>query len=152
MSKQSAGILLYQFKDKQLLFFLVHPGGPFWKNKDAGAWTIPKGEFMDDEDALAAAKREFMEETGQSVDGDFILLKPVKLKSGKTVHAWAVKGNADETNIVSNTFPFEWPPKSGKMIQIPEVDKAGWFDAETAKSKLNPAQAPFIDELLRIQS
>jgi predicted NUDIX family NTP pyrophosphohydrolase len=125
----------------------VHPGGPFWKNKDAGAWSVPKGEFLDTEDALIAAKREFLEETGQPIDGHFIKLKPVKLKSGKTVHAWAVEGDIDENNIKSNTFPFEWPPKSGKTIEIPEVDKASWFDLVTAREKINPAQIALIDEL-----
>jgi len=150
MAKQSAGILVYRIKDKTLQVFLVHPGGPFWKNKDAGAWSIPKGEFLADEDALVAAKREFLEEIGQPIDGDFIKLTPVKLKSGKTVHAWAVEGEVDETNIVSNTFLFEWPPKSGKMIEIPEIDKAGWFDTTTAKLKINPAQVAFIDELINL--
>jgi len=147
MAKQSAGILVYRFTEQKLQVLLVHPGGPFWKKKDAGAWSIPKGEFLKNEDALLAAKREFLEETGQTIDGDFIKLKPVKLNSGKTVHAWAVLGNLDETNIVSNTFPFEWPPKSGKMIDIPEVDRAEWFAPDVAKVKINPAQAPLIDEL-----
>jgi predicted NUDIX family NTP pyrophosphohydrolase len=147
MAKQSAGILVYRIKKKVLEVFLVHPGGPFWKNKDAGAWSIPKGEFLDDEDDLLAAKREFVEETGQTIDGDFIKLNAVKLKSGKTVHAWAVEGEVDESNIISNTFPFEWPPKSGKMIEIPEVDRGDWFDSDNAKQKINPAQADFITQL-----
>ena len=113
MAKQSAGILVYRLVDERPQFFLVHPGGPFWKNKDAGAWSIPKGEFTAEEEGLIAAKREFLEETGQAIDGEFILLDPIKLKSGKTVHAWAVEGNVDETNIQSNIFPFEWPPRSG---------------------------------------
>lgn len=147
MAKQSAGILVYRINNKALQCFLVHPGGPFWKNKDAGAWSIPKGEFLDDEDALTAAKREFVEETGQSISGNFIKLNPAKLKSGKTVHAWAVEGDVDADNIKSNTFSLEWPPKSGKMIEVEEVDKAAWFDAATAKVKINPAQKAFIDEL-----
>jgi predicted NUDIX family NTP pyrophosphohydrolase len=150
MAKQSAGILVYRIKGKALQVFLVHPGGPFWKNKDEGAWSIPKGEFLDDEDALVAAKREFLEEIGQPIDGKFIKLKPVKLKSGKTVHAWAVEGDVDETDIVSNTFPFEWPPRSGKMIEIPEIDKGDWFNVETAKDKINPAQADFINQLVNL--
>lgn len=149
MAKQSAGILLYRLKNNVLQVFLVHPGGPFWKNKDEGAWSVPKGEFDDNEDALTAAKREFLEETGQPIDGQFIKLNPIKQKSGKTVQAWAVEGDMDETNIISNTFMLEWPPKSGKMIEIPEIDKAGWFDTETAKQKINPAQAAFIEELIR---
>ena len=150
MAKQSAGILAYRIRNKVLQVFLVHPGGPFWKNKDEGAWSVPKGEFADDEDALVAAKREFLEETGQAIDGDFIALKPVRLKSGKTVHAWAVEAEVDETNIVSNTFSFEWPPKSGKMIAVPEVDKAGWFDVQIAKQKVNQAQTVLMDELIRM--
>jgi predicted NUDIX family NTP pyrophosphohydrolase len=145
--KQSAGILVYRIKDKALQVFLVHPGGPFWKNKDAGAWSVPKGEFLDTEDALAAAKREFMEETGQTIDGDFVRLSPVKLKSGKTVHAWAVEGDINEADINSNTFPLEWPPKSGKIIAVPEVDKAAWFDVATASERVNPAQIALINEL-----
>lgn len=153
MSKQSAGILLYKWSvNDELLVFLVHPGGPFFKNKDLGAWSIPKGEFSDDEDALAAAKREFQEETGQVITSDqSVPLKSVRLKSGKTVHAWAVEGDADADNISSNTFPMEWPPKSGKITEFVEVDRAGWFDPETAKLKLNPAQVAFVDELLVIQ-
>lgn len=149
MAKQSAGILLYRLKNNVLQVFLVHPGGPFWKNKDEGAWSVPKGEFDDNEDALTATKREFLEETGQSIDGQFIKLNPIKQKSGKTVQAWAVEGDMDETSISSNTFMLEWPPKSSKMIEIPEIDKAGWFDTETAKQKINPAQAAFIEELIR---
>ena len=147
MLKQSAGILLYRKRDKQLLVFLVHPGGPFWKNKDAGVWSIPKGEFSDNEEALAAAKREFFEETGQPIDGNFIKLTPVIQKSGKTVHAWAVEGDVDADHIVSNTFPLEWPPKSGKFVDVPEIDKAGWFQIDEAKEKVNPAQYALIEEL-----
>lgn len=148
MAKQSAGILAYRFNNKALQVFLVHPGGPFWKNKDDGAWSIPKGEYLDEEDALIAAKREFFEETGQQVEGHFIELKPIKQKSGKMVHAWAVKANIDETNITSNTFPLEWPPRSGKMIEVPEIDQAAWFDIETAKQKINAAQAALIEEIV----
>jgi len=131
-----------------LQFFLVHPGGPFWENKDAGAWSIPKGEFLDDEEALAAAKREFFEETGQPIDGNFIKLTPIKQKSGKTVHAWAMEGDVDANNITSNTFQLEWPPRSGKFIEIPEVDKAGWFVVADAKRKINPTQYALIEELV----
>lgn len=147
MPKQSAGILLYRTVNNQLEVFLVHPGGPFFKNKDDGAWSIPKGEFLDDEDALIAAKREFLEETGQSVDGNFIKLKPVKLKSGKTVHAWAVEGDIDHEHIESNLFEMEWPPKSGKMTSFAEVDRAAWFEPAVAKVKINPTQIALIDEL-----
>lgn len=146
--RTSAGIVLYRRINKKIEIFLVHPGGPFWKGKDKGAWSIPKGEFTEDEDPLTVARREFNEETGQTVDGNFEQLTPVKQKGGKIVHAWAVEGDADSDNIVSNTFQQEWPYKSGKWITIPEVDKAAWFSAEEAKEKINPAQTAFIDELL----
>lgn len=145
--KQSAGILLYRRNTTGLEFFLVHPGGPFWKNKDLGAWSIPKGEFADDENPLDAAIREFEEETGHKITGEFSTLNPVKLKSGKTVLAWAVEGDIDADATVSNTFGMEWPPKSGKFIAVPEVDKADWFTATDALQKINPAQAAFILEV-----
>jgi len=152
MPKQSAGILLYRNKANRLEVFLVHPGGPFFKNKDAGAWSIPKGEFLDDEDALIAAKREFLEETGQAITGDnFIRLKPVQLKSGKIVHAWAIEGDIDHEVITSNLFEMEWPPKSGKLQSFVEVDRAGWFSVEEAKVKLNGAQVGFVEELKTIK-
>jgi predicted NUDIX family NTP pyrophosphohydrolase len=147
MPKQSAGILLYRKTPAGPEFFLVHPGGPFFKNKDDGAWSIPKGEFTDDEDALTAAKREFDEETGSAVDGEFIPLTPVKLKSGKIVQAWAVEGDIDHTQITSNTFTTEWPPKSGKMQAFPEVDRASWFGCDEAKQKINAAQVALLEEL-----
>jgi len=147
--RTSAGILLYRRKNKHVEFFLVHPGGPFWKGKDKGAWSIPKGEFVEGEDPLTVAKREFKEETGQTINGDFLELDTIQQKGGKKVFAWAVEGNADENNIVSNTFKQEWPYKSGKWITIPEVDKAGWFGEEEAKEKLNSAQAALIDDLMR---
>jgi predicted NUDIX family NTP pyrophosphohydrolase len=147
MSKQSAGILLYRKTNNRLQVFLVHPGGPFFKNKDIGAWSIPKGEFLDDEDPLAAAKREFKEETGRAIEGDFIKLNAVALKSGKIVHAWAVEGDIDHETIFSNLFEMEWPPKSGKKQSFPEIDRAGWFDIETAKLKINAGQAGLIEEL-----
>ncbi|MFI5161826.1 MAG: NUDIX domain-containing protein [Sphingobacteriales bacterium] len=150
MAKQSAGVLLYRFNNKHLEVFLVHPGGPFFRNKDDGTWSIPKGEFLDDEQALTAAKREFEEETGQPIDGKFIRLEPVTQKSGKKVYAWAVEGDIDHETIFSNTFEMEWPPKSGKQQAFPEVDRAAWFDAEAAKAKIIPAQVPLIDNLIRI--
>jgi len=146
--RTSAGIVLYRRINKKIEIFLVHPGGPFWKAKDNGAWSIPKGEFTEDEDPLTVARREFNEETGQAVDGNFEQLTPVKQKGGKIVHAWAVEGDAYSDNIVSNTFQQEWPYKSGKWITIPEVDKAAWFSAEEAKEKINSAQTAFIEELL----
>ena len=148
MPKQSAGILLYRKINDRLQVFLVHPGGPFFKNKDAGVWSIPKGEFLDDEEALVAAKREFKEETGQSVDGNFIPLKLVTLKSGKIIHAWAVEGDVNHETIFSNLFEMEWPPKSGKKQSFPEIDRAGWFTTDEANVKINQVQAALIEELL----
>jgi predicted NUDIX family NTP pyrophosphohydrolase len=148
MLKQSAGILLYRMTDGILQVFLVHPGGPFFRKKDEGAWSIPKGEYIDGEEPLAAAQREFEEETGQKINGNFIKLSPVKQKSGKVVHAWAVEGNIDHENIVSNLFEIEWPPKSGKKASFPEIDRAGWFDIETARAKIIPGQADLLTQLL----
>ena len=146
MAKQSAGILLFR-KEKELEVFLVHPGGPFFAKKDLGAWSIPKGEYLDDEDPLEAAKREFTEETGFSVEGKFIVLAPVKLKSGKIIKAWAVEGDVDAAEIVSNTFEMIWPPKSETTRAFPEVDKAGWFNIKVAREKINERQAAFLTEL-----
>ena len=148
MAKQSAGILLYRIKNHQPEFFLVHPGGPFWLKKDAGAWSIPKGEIEEGEDAMNVAVREFKEETGQEIIGKFIPLESVKQKAGKLIVAWAVEGDVDESKILSNTFEIEWPPKSGKMKTFPEIDKAEWFSPDVAKEKINPAQTNFIEELL----
>ena len=145
--KKSAGILLYR-NHKEVEVFLVHPGGPFWKNKDDGAWSIPKGEYNDDEDPLEAAKREFKEETGIDIDGDFIELEPVKQKGGKMVQAWALEKNISADAIDSNTFSMEWPPKSGKMQQFPEVDKAKWCTMDEARKKINPSQAALLEQLV----
>lgn len=145
--KLSAGLLLYRNTTGQLEVLLVHPGGPFWKKKDLGAWSIPKGEYNEPEDALTAARREFKEETGMDVNGNFLVLKPVKQKSGKLVHAFALAADIDAAKIVSNTFPLEWPPKSGKFIQVPEIDKAEWFTIAEAKQKINAAQLQLVDEL-----
>jgi predicted NUDIX family NTP pyrophosphohydrolase len=145
--KKSAGILLYKRVDKQLFVLLVHPGGPFWKNKDAGYWSIPKGEFGDDENAFDAAIREFEEETGTRLDGHFIELSPVKLKSGKVVYAWAMEKDLDAAAVVSNTFETEWPPKSGTLKSFPEIDKAQWFTVEEALEKINVAMGDFILQL-----
>jgi len=141
---------MYRTREGILEVLLVHPGGPFWRNKDAGAWSIPKGETADDEDLLEAARREFEEETGCRPSGSFIPLSPVKQKSGKTVNAWAVEGEIDPTSIKSNTFTMEWPPKSGKHAEFPEVDRAEYFDLPTAKQKINPAQASLLTELVQI--
>jgi predicted NUDIX family NTP pyrophosphohydrolase len=148
MPKQSAGILLYRLKEGAPEFFLVHPGGPFWAKKDLNSWSIPKGEFVEDEEPFSAAKREFEEETGSNVSGDFVELSPVKLKSGKRVFCFAVKGDIDHASIRSNTFEIEWPPASGRKQSFPEIDQADWFDKETALKKINAAQAAFIEELL----
>ncbi|MDP9048805.1 MAG: NUDIX domain-containing protein [Bacteroidota bacterium] len=150
MVKQSAGILLYRRNDNHLQVFLVHPGGPFFKNKDMGAWSIPKGEFLPDEEPFIAAKREFMEETGQPIAGDFIPLEPVYLKSGKKIYAWAVEGDIDHGVIASNLFEMEWPPKSGKKQSFPEVDRAAWFIVDHAKEKINTAQVGLIENLINL--
>jgi predicted NUDIX family NTP pyrophosphohydrolase len=146
--KKSAGLLLYRFQP-ELQVFLVHPGGPFWKNKDAGAWSIPKGEF-ENENALDAAKREFEEETGAAIDGEFIRLPEVKLKSGKVVLAFAIQKDFALENLKSNTIYIDWPPRSGRKMEIPEVDDWKWFEIKTAREKINPGQFPLLDYLLKI--
>ena len=148
MSKKSAGILLYRIKNKMLEVLLVHPGGPFWIKKDAGAWTIPKGELNVDEEPFDAAIREMKEETGIILKGNFIELTPVKQKGGKLVYAWAKEQDVDLSDIKSNEFEMEWPPKSGKKKLFPEIDKADWFDLKTAKEKMNAGQLPLIEELI----
>jgi len=148
--KTSAGILVYKKQNDDILFFIAHPGGPFWKNKDIGAWSIPKGEFTSEENAFDAAIREFEEETGIKPKGNFIELTPVKLKSGKKIFAWAVEDDIDADTITSNEFPFEWPPKSGKFIDIPEIDRCGWFGKKETLEKLNVAQNAFVIEVLHI--
>jgi len=145
--KDSAGILLFRVEAGVLEVFLVHPGGPFWARKDLGAWSIPKGEFVPGEDTLAAARREFREETGLSIDGEFIALGALRQPGGKTVHAWAVKGNIDAASIRSNVFSMEWPPRSGIQREFPEVDAGGWFTVERAMAKLLPGQRPFLVQL-----
>ena len=150
MAKQSAGIILYRHRDSALEIFLVHPGGPFWKNKDSGAWSIPKGEFDEREDPLQAARREFHEETGCSVEGSFIALRPVRQAGGKMVHAWAVEGDCEAESIRSNSFTIEWPPRSGQRKEFLEVDRAGWFSLELAREKILKGQLMLLDELQRI--
>jgi predicted NUDIX family NTP pyrophosphohydrolase len=147
MPKVSSGLLVYRIRNSALEFLLVHPGGPFWKNKDDGAWTIPKGEIGGDEEPLAAAIREFEEELGFKPGGPFIELTPIKQKAGKTVHAWAFEGDCDPTQIKSNTFSMEWPPRSGKQAEFPEIDRAEFFSLEAAKKKINQAQIPILEEL-----
>jgi predicted NUDIX family NTP pyrophosphohydrolase len=148
--KQSAGILMYRFANSTLEVFLVHPGGPFWAKKDAGAWSIPKGEFDEGEDPLETAKREFQEETGFSLEGNFIPLSSLKQPSGKVIRAWALEGNCDAKSIKSNTFSIEWPPHSGKRREFPEVDRAEWLKIPQAREKILPGQRLFLEELLRI--
>lgn len=147
MPKQSAGILLYRFRGSKFEVLLVHPGGPFWTKKDLGAWSIPKGEFTDEEDPLDAAKRELLEETGIQISGEFIELTPKKQKSGKVIYAFAIEHDIGVTEVQSNTFEIEWPPKSGKLQEFPEIDKAEWFDFTTSRQKLNESQAEIIEEL-----
>lgn len=145
MAQQSAGLLMYRIRNGTPEYFLVHPGGPFYARKDDGAWTIPKGLSDPDEALLDAAKREFAEETGLPTAGEFVPLGFIKMKSGKIVHAWMFAGSWDDSSgISSNTFPLEWPPKSGKIIEVPEADKGGWFDFETAVVKINSNQKPFL--------
>lgn len=152
-ARLSAGLLLYHLAQDKLELLLVHPGGPFWRNKDTGAWTIPKGEPAEGEDLLEAAKREFEEELGvRAPPGPFVALAPVKQKGGKIVHAWACEGDIDVSDIRSNTATVEWPPRSGKFTGFPEVDRAAFFSPDTARLKINPAQASFIDEVERIVS
>lgn len=149
MEKVSAGILMYRIRDGILEFFLVHPGGPFFLKKDAGVWGIPKGLIDEGEDPLAAARREFEEETGFPAAGEVIPLASVRQKGGKIVHAWAMEGDCDPEKIRSNTFMLEWPPHSGRKQEYPEVDRAGWFGMSAAKERINPAQAGFLEELER---
>ena len=148
MAKQSAGILLFRKKGKGAEVLLVHPGGPFWAKKDVGAWSIPKGEFTEGEEPLAAAKREFAEELGHPApDGELVELGQAKQASGKVVHAWALEVDFDATNIKSNTFQMEWPPKSGQRQEFPEVDRAAWFPLQTAGAKLVKGQLPLLEML-----
>jgi len=148
----SAGILLYRLRDGAVEVLLVHPGGPIWARRDAGAWSIPKGEYGRDEDPHAAARREFTEELGSAPpDGrEECDLGEVRLRSGKRVRAWAIEGDLDAGSIVSNTFALQWPPRSGRMIEAPEVDRAEWFGLDQARKRLNPGQVPLVDRLERV--
>jgi predicted NUDIX family NTP pyrophosphohydrolase len=143
----SAGLLLFRRAETGLEVFLAHPGGPFWKNKDAGAWTIPKGLVDENEDLLDAARREFLEETGIEPRGPFHELGTVRQKAGKLIHAWAWEGDADPALVHSNTFSMEFPRGSGRRIEVPEVDRCEWFSLTAAREKINPAQAEFLDRL-----
>lgn len=147
MSRASAGLMMYRIHDGRLQVLVAHPGGPFFQNKDEGAWSIPKGEIEPNEDVLEAAKREFEEEIGVAPTGPFTALTPVKQKGGKIVHAWAFEGHCEPSAIVSNTFTMEWPPKTGRQAEFPEIDRADFFDTAVAKRKINAAQVPLIEEL-----
>jgi predicted NUDIX family NTP pyrophosphohydrolase len=146
-AKASAGLLLFRRGPGGLELFLAHPGGPFWQGRDGGAWTIPKGVAEEGEDPMAAACREFEEETGILPLGPFIPLGSVRQKAGKVVHAWAWEGNADPDAIISNTTSAEWPRGSGRWLTFPEVDRCAWFDSQVAREKINPAQAELIERL-----
>ena len=150
MAKQSAGLLMFREREDKIEVFLVHPGGPYWKKKDLGAWSIPKGEYSEDEDPLNAAEREFEEETGFVASGDFLPLQAIKQRSGKVVRAWAFRGDCVPEELKSNTFSMEWPPKSGKQQEFPEIDRGAWFSSATAKKKILASQADLIDELCRL--
>ncbi len=150
MPRISAGLLVYRQHAGIYQVLLAHPGGPFFKNKDEGVWTIPKGEPEGDEDLLIAAKREFQEETGIVPHGTFTELKPIKQKGGKIVHAWAVEQDCDPARLISNTFSMEWPPKSGRQMQFPEVDRAEFFDFATARRKIKWGQDELIDQLAQL--
>jgi predicted NUDIX family NTP pyrophosphohydrolase len=147
MPKRSAGILMFRRRGGEIEVLLMHPGGPFWAKKDAGAWSLPKGEYAQGEDALAVAKREFEEETGARPDGKFLPLGEVVQAGGKIVTAWALEGDFDPATLTSNRFELEWPPNSGRKVSFPEVDRALWFSPAEARQKILPAQHEFITRL-----
>jgi predicted NUDIX family NTP pyrophosphohydrolase len=150
MSRISAGLLMYRIKDGVIQVLLAHPGGPFFQKKDGGAWSIPKGEPDADEDLFVTAQREFEEETGLKPSGRFVPLKPIKQKGGKIVHAWAFEGDCDTAATRSNTFTMEWPPRSGRQQEFPEIDRAEFFDLATARAKIKAGQDGLIEELVMI--
>ena len=147
MSRISAGLLMYRLRDSAPEVLLAHPGGPIWRRRDAGAWSIPKGEIEPGEEPLAAAIREFAEETGVTPEGPFLELPGIRQKSGKIVHAWAFSGDCDPAEVRSNTFTMEWPPRSGQTAEFEEIDRAEFFSTHEARKKINPAQVPLIDAL-----
>jgi predicted NUDIX family NTP pyrophosphohydrolase len=149
MARSSAGLLPYRRHDGRLEVFLVHPGGPFWANKDAHAWSVAKGEVERDEDLLDAAHREFLEETGLALAGPVTALDPVRQPTGKLVHVWAIEADPDPSAIQSNSFPLEWPPRSGQVRQFPEVDRAAWFDIAEAEGKIHKGQIAILQDLDR---
>jgi|SRR5271170_6998264 len=150
MPKRSAGLLMYRLRDRSLELFLVHPGGPFWAKKDLGAWSIPKGEYAEGESPLEAARREFTEETGFTAEGDFFDLGTIKQAGGKLVSVWAVEGDCDLAKLRSNLCLIEWPPRSGRQIEIPEVDRGAWFGVDEARQRILKSQAPIIDLLIEL--
>jgi predicted NUDIX family NTP pyrophosphohydrolase len=150
VGKSSAGLLLYRIREAAVEVLLVHPGGPYWKNKDDGAWSIPKGEFLPGEASVVAARREFFEETGVAVDGELHALKPLRQLGGKIVHAWALEADVDPATIVSNEFEIEWPPRSGRLQSFPEIDRGAWFALPEATQKIVRGQVPLLEELAQI--
>src|SRR5947209_18928084 len=150
--KRSAGLLLHRIRDDERQVLLVHPGGPFWARRDAGAWSIPRGEYEPGEDPLMAARREFAEELGSPPpETDAVDLGEIRQKSGKLVHAWAIAGDLEVDTVQSNTCEIEWPPRSGRMIEIPEIDRAEWFGLEQAREKINPAQVTLLERLAEVE-
>lgn len=147
MPRRSAGLLMYRLRNQTVEVLLVHPGGPFWANKDLGAWSIPKGEYSEPEEPLDAARREFQEETGFVAQGDFLELGVLKQAGGKIISAWAFAGDCDPVNLVSNRFPLEWPPHSGRVIEFPEVDRCAWFSIADATKHILKSQRPFLQML-----
>jgi predicted NUDIX family NTP pyrophosphohydrolase len=152
MPKRSAGLLMYRRNNRRLEVFLVHPGGPFWAKKDLGAWSIAKGEYAEGELPLEAARREFEEETGFVATGDFLELGAVQQAGGKVVSAWAFEGDCDPGKLISNRCEIEWPPRSGRQIEIPEVDRASWFSIAEAKERILKSQVPFLERLCSLLS
>ena len=150
MAKRSAGLLLYRKRGTSFELFLVHPGGPFWAKKDLGAWSIPKGEYQDGEEPQDAARREFTEETGFAAPADAVALGEVKQAEGKIVLAWAAEGDCDPERMVSNMCSVEWPPRSGRMIEIPEADRGGWFALDEARERILKSQQPFLERLAAV--
>jgi predicted NUDIX family NTP pyrophosphohydrolase len=148
MRKMSAGLLMFRRRNAEVEFFLVHPGGPFWRKKDLGAWSIPKGEYAEDEEPLEAAKREFQEETGIAPRGNFIALGEIKQPSGKFVTAWAFEGDCSPREVRSNTFSTQWPPKSGHLQEFPEVDRADWFSLQAARKRILKGQLGFLERCM----
>jgi predicted NUDIX family NTP pyrophosphohydrolase len=148
VTKQSAGVLLYRRSERGVEVFLVHPGGPFWAKKDLGAWSIPKGEYAEGEDSLAAARREFQEETGLALEGEFAELGAIRQAGGKIVSIWALEGDCDPARLTSNLFEMEWPPRSGRKQEFPEVDRGAWFRLAEARQRILASQTPFLDRLV----